>query len=360
MTARLSVLSLCFLAIFTAASLFLGAHTAHAQQGAEGLQIKPAVIEDRADPGSAYTYTIRVTNISASEKLFYINAQDIVGLTDAGLPIFSNEDELTPYEMSTWISVPERSITLLPEETREISFTITVPADASPGSHFAGLFLDSEPQRQRVTGAAVGMRVGSIISLRISGNILEEAQLREFSTRQIVYGNPSVDFEAKVANLGNVLLRPRGIVEITNMRGTKVASIKVNDSAAPVFPGSDKTYTVKWETEGFAFGRYQAVISLVYGEDGRKTITAPTGFWVLPLKPILTVLGGLFACILALYIFVKLYIAKKLREMGVTGSRRADLYMRRNQSPVPRMLLVALSVLFFSIVFLIALFLLFA
>ncbi len=329
-------------------------------QADEGVEIKPAVIEDRADPGETYNFSVRVTNISQSEKVFYLNAQDISGLTDAGLPIFSTETEITPYELSSWIELPDTQITLGPNETRSVPFVIRVPTDATPGAHFGGVFLDARPPKQRATGAAVGLKVGSIINLRISGDVNEDAQLREFSTGHIVYGSAAkIDFNTRIANLGNVLIRPHGLIEITDMRGSKVGVVKVNDIGSGVFPATDKTFTEPWEYDGVAFGRYQAVISLVYGEDGRKTISAATSFWVLPLKPILSILGSIFVILLVLYVIVRMYVARKIREMS-GGRGGGDLYARRNQSPVSKLLIIALALLFLAIAFLVLLFLMFA
>lgn len=346
------VLLLLLVSVFSATSAFA--------QSSEGVEIKPAVLEDRADPGQTYNFTIRATNISNAEKVFFLSAQDIKGLDDSGLPIFSQESEVTPFELSAWVRLPEESITLGPNETKSIPFTIIVPKDASPGAHFGGVFLDAKPPKQRVNGSGVGLKIGTIINLRIAGDVNEDAQLREFSSGKIVYGSAAnVYFNTRLANLGNVLLRPHGLIEITDMRGSKVGLVKVNDNGAGVFPGADKTFTSTWDFDGFALGRYQAVASLVYGEDGRKTVSAATSFWVLPLKPILTILGSIFVALLILYMLVRSYINRKIREMS-GGRGGAELYARRNRSPVPRLLIIALALLFLAIIFLVLLFVMFA
>ncbi len=340
-------------------TLLIGANSVLAQSS-EGVEIRPAVIEDRVEPGQVYNFTIRVTNISTVEKTFYLTAQDITGLTDEGLPIFSEETEITPYELSSWIQLPDTQITLGANEARSVPFSIKVPMNASPGAHFGGVFMDARPPKQRENGAAIGLKVGSIINLRIAGDATEDAQLREFSSTRIVYGSAAnVSFDTRIANLGNVLIRPHGVIEITDMRGSKVGLVKINDIGAGVFPETTKEFNDSWEYDGFAFGRYQAVVSLVYGEDGRKTISAATSFWVLPLKLILTVLGSLFVALLILYVLVRSYINRKIREMS-GGRGGADLYARRNRSPVPRLLIIALALLFLAIVFLVVLFLMFA
>lgn len=338
-----------------------GAH-AQAQTVAEGLRISPAVIEDRVNPGDVYKFTLKVTNIADAPKTFYLAAQNISGLDDAGSPIFAKEGESTKYEMSTWVELPDSSITLGPNETKHIPFSVRVPADASPGAHFGGVFLDARAERQSSTGSGIGYNVGSLLSLRISGDVAEEARFREFSTKKLVYGTPDASFSLKVENLGNVLVRPHGVIEISDMFGKQVGDVRVNDSVAAVFPGETRTFSADWKYDGFALGRYQAVASLAYGEDAKKTITATTSFWVLPLKLLAIVIGSLLAAVLILYIGVRRYISNKLRDMGVTGSQtaHAKLYAKRYGSSNSRLAVVLFAVLLLVIAFLSILFFLFA
>ncbi|MFZ2886898.1 MAG: hypothetical protein WA021_03710 [Minisyncoccia bacterium] len=356
MTNRITVSLVLLLAPFFAV---LAPASYAVAQGVEGLQIKPAVIEDRADPGETYNFTVNVTNVSETERTFYLTAQDIRGLDDRGNPLFAEPGEGTPYELSGWVSFPGASITLKGGESRNVPITVRVPREAAPGSHFGGVFFDIEPQQAESTGAAIALRVGSIIALRISGDTTEDARLREFSTEKRIYSTPNVGFNSRVENLGNVLLRPHGLIEITDMRGTNVATVRVNDTGAPIFPETDRVFTTSWNHDGFAFGRYQAIVSLVYGEDERKTITGTTAFWVLPLKPILTVLGTFLGIALVLYLYIRMYIRRKLGEMGGNRSN-ADYYERRYQRSASRMMLVTAAIFVIAVVFLALLFVMFA
>lgn len=326
----------------------------------EGVQIRPAIIEDRVEPGQIYRFAIKVTNIADNERTFNLLARDISGLDDRGVPIFTEEGVATSFELSSWVKLPQDSIMLKAGQTADIPFSILVPTDATPGAHFGGVFFEVRPEQLQSTGAAVGSRVGTIINLRIAGDVTEEMRLREFSTEKFIYDAPPVNFSARVDNLGNVLLRPHGLVEITDMFGKKVGSVEVNKSAAAVFPGGSREYNVVWEQDGLVFGRYQALLSFVYGEDGRKTIVRATSFWVLPLKPTLITLGVIFGLILGLYVMVKLHINRKLRSMGVSGKTDAQLYAKRYHKPISRMTFVVLGLLIFGLVLLGGLFFMFA
>lgn len=341
--------------------LFIVAMAGVAQaQTPEGVEMKPAIIEDRVDPGSVRSFLLTVTNLSSQERTFYFSALDIKGVDDRGVPIFAQEGEPTPYELSTWITVPEESFTVPSGESREFPFSVTVPKDASPGAHFGGVFLDVRPPRLRTSGAGVGYSVGTIVSLRIAGDVIEDARIRSFSTDKLIYSIPEVTFTTNVENLGNVLVRPHGHVKIVNMTGREVGTARVNENSGAVFPLSERAYDVTWEREGFAFGRYQALVSLVYGEDGRRTITGTTSFWILPLKPILYTIGGFLAFVLVLFMSVRMYIRRKLSEMGVSAVKRGDYYAKRYDRSASRLLVMTVAIALFSLAFLAFLFLMFA
>lgn len=337
------------------ASLVVSAQTVHAQ--ASSLQISPAIIEDRAEPGQVFNFSVRVTNQTDSEATYYLLARDILGTNENGAPIFAEEDTATQYELSSWIALPQDFVTLKAGESKTVPFTVTVPRDATPGAHFGGVFFEQRAVQVTETGAGVASRVGPIINLRIAGDVTEDMRLREFSTAKFIYQAPPVDFTINAENLGNVLLRPHGGIEISDMFGKKVGTIEVNPSAGAVFPGGIRTYEVQWATDGFVFGRYEALASMVYGEDGRKTVTRSASFWVLPLKPLLIVIGVALAVLLGLYIMMRVYIQRKLRAMGVTDATGAA---RRYQNPVSRVTFVSFGLLIVCVALLVLLFSVFA
>lgn len=350
-------LLLGFLLVFT---LTINTSPVAAQEG-EGLKVTPAIIEDKVNPGDVYHFTVTVTNIAPVTKTFTLSAGDIKGLDDAGLPIFADEgEEPTVYALSSWVTLSADTITLPAGGSRSVPFTVRVPTQTSPGAHFGGVFFQAGSEKPETTGAAVSMKIGTIITLRIAGDVVEEARLREFSTDKMIYSSPTVKFKARVENLGNSLARPHGLVEITDMWGKQVGNVEVNEGGAPVFPGADRSYITAWKHDGFAFGRYQAILALNYGDESKKTISATTSFWILPLKMMAIVLGGLLGIIFLLWTGVRMYIRNKLREMGASSSGDASLYARRYNRVGSRLIVVVLAVVLLCVVALAALFLMFA
>ncbi len=286
----------------------------------------------------------------------YTIKKDIQGIDDNGNPVFvDGTDDV--YGLSTWVSFPAPSVLIKGGETKEVPVTVNVPKTVAPGGHFGGVFFSLQSPKSKNTGASVSFEIGTIVSLRIAGNVTEDARVKEFSTDRSVYGKPVVGLTLRLENLGNVLIKPHGVVDITNMLGKKVASLNVNNELAGVFPKNNRAFKLAWNPDGVAFGRYQATAALVYGENGNKTVYQAVSFWVLPLNIIVPVLGGLLAFILLFWFGMRAYVRKKIREFqGGAGARVVAV----SRSAPSRLLFISLGFISFSIIFLVILFLLFS
>lgn len=330
----------------------------HAQESS-GIGIKPATIEEGAEPGEHQEYTVGITNLSSTEQTYYVFTRDIVGVEAGGVPIYADEGaEKTGYELSEWVTLDVSEMTVAPGEERPLLVSIDVPEFATPGSHFGGVFVSLTPPKMRTLGASVGYQVANIISIRVAGDAVANAQIRQFSTGNFIYGESIVDFQARVENKGTILVRPIGPLEVHNMFGKRVALLTFNESKAGIFPQTTRDFEIVWEDEGPGFGRYQAVLSLVYGDQGRQsTITSTVSFWILPMNIILPALGVLAFLLLTAYIIVKLYIRNKLNVVSASSRR---IVRRRRSGGMSALLLVTVVMLAVTALFLIILLALFA
>ncbi len=327
-------------------------------QGA-GIKLVPASIEKGADPGAVIPETLSITNVSEEEKQFYIYKRNIKGVDEGGVPIFADDEEKTGYEVSEWIQIPTEPITVRSGEEYHFDFTIQVPDNASPGSHFGGIFVSAEPPKLRETGAGVGYEVATIISIRISGDVIDDARIRSFSSDNLFYSEKNVKFIAKIENQGNILIRPRGPLTITGMFGGEPASLIVNDTQAGVFPGTARDFEFSWSDEEIGFGRYEAVLALGYdGDGGRKTIDASLVFWVFPTKVMVPILIGFLIVTVGGYLLTRYYINQAI--IRAAGGRRIPTQRYRRQVGISRFAFVFISLLAVLALFLIALLIFFA
>lgn len=349
-----------FLVIFLVFVSFFPSDTTYAQSSA-GISINRATIEPKADPGDTLQESIEVTNLSDTEQTYYIFARDIIGVRDGNAPEFAKEgEEKTGFELSSWLDLPTEPIVVAPRGKATVNFTINVPENATPGSHFGGVFVSVEPPKFREIGASVGYDVASIISIRISGDAVVNAQIREFSTEKIIHGSTDVQFKARVQNSGNVLIKPVGPLEVFNMFGRRVYTTTFNETSGGVFPGTIRDFTKNWKDENPGFGRYQAVLSLLYeANGGNRTIDATVSFWILPMKIITPALLVLVVLLAVSYIGVRIYIKRAIRE--VSGGRVRPLVRRQRRSKhISALMLVSIVMLTVTALFLIILLILFA
>lgn len=324
-----------------------------------GVSISPALIEETLDPGFVKDYAISIRNLESREQTYYLSTKNISDVREGGVPVFAeSNDEITGMELADWITLTESTITLQPNEARDIPFTLNVPTNASPGSHFGGIFISVEAPEIQTSGAAVGFEVANIISIRVSGDVNEFASIRQFSTDKFLYGSQNVRFEVRVENSGNVLVRPTGPLEIYNMLGKKVDTITFNEDVAGVFPGRTRDFVLDWQGEGVGFGRYEAIVSAVYGDEGSiQTMSSTASFWVLPMNIIGPALAVLAVILLLVFVVARIYINRTLARLS--GGSTRMVRRRRQQGPSPILLLTVVMLVVVSL-FLIVLLVLFA
>lgn len=310
-----------------------------------GIGIRPAVFEEQLDPGTVRSFTLDVTNREGQERELFLTARNISGVQGGGRPIFTDQDqELTGYELASWLEFSLPSVVIPAGETRSVEVTLRVPEDAPPGSHFGGINVTAQAPRLRESGAGISYGVTNIVTVLVDGDIDEQAIIRSLSTDKYLYGSTDVNFTARVENQGNVLIRPIGPLEIHNMFGSEVTTLTFNENQAGVFPGITRSFDLQWFDENPGLGKYRATLSLAYGSEGSsKTMTSTVSFWVLPLNIILPAAGALAVLLLVTYIAVRLYVRSAISQH--TGGRRIKGARRPNNGmPLGLLLLVVMLV----------------
>ena len=347
--------------------LFISVQGVQAQDSLS-LRITPAIVEHSMEPGETYSFILTVENLSPSKNTYYFNLRDIKSLSSGGQPIFALQDEQTRYSLREWVALPE-PLELDSGETGQREVIITAPESAGPGGHFGAIFASLVPDiPDEEIASGIGANVGSVMNIRIAGDINEDAQIREFVTDKTVYTKPTVKFSTRVENLGNVLIRPRGPIEVTNIFGKTVATLTMNDTGRGVFPGQIRQFELTWEGDTFTFGRYQALMGLVYGQEARKNMESAISFWVLPMNIIGPVVGGILVLIIGVFIFIRWMVSRKLKEAEhsnknlVWKNQGAEVDRRLSNThaaPVSKLAMIALSLLILALIFLIILFFVF-
>ncbi|QQS22948.1 DUF916 domain-containing protein [bacterium] len=267
-------------------------------------------------PGQSHTQTINLSNTTDSNLTFDVSINDFVPKENTGQPIFLDSDEESDprFSLSSWVSVTQQPEFTIPAKgTTKVVFTITVPEDAEPGTHYGGILFGQLAGDLNVSGSAVEHKAGSIILVRL-GKSQEQIALSKFYTNKNLYLTGPVEFVANLSNVGNVHSKAKGDIVIRNMWGKHIVDVPVNKNAHVILPQSTREYIQEWPVR-FGFGRYTAEMVLYYGNP-KIELRATTAFWVFPVKGL--ILGVLSLVILGIIVNIGLrkynnYIIKRSR-----------------------------------------------
>jgi hypothetical protein len=276
----------------------------------QALTISPPLKEFVADPGTEFGDVIKLINDEGAEKTYFATVEGFRARGEKGEPEFFQTTDET--QLATWITLEQTSVTLKPREKKEIKYTVRVPEKASAGGHYAAIFWSSQaPEPTGITGVGVVSKIGSLVLVRVSGEIKEEMDLIEFSTPKKVYNRLPVQFSLAFENRGNVHLKPSGEITILPVIiGMGKGELTVNEGGGNVLPKSIRRFEASWqksvvpeskaknifsrffeelknEWKNFALGYFRANLFTLFGQNPPQVVQKSIFFLVFPWRVIL-------------------------------------------------------------------------
>jgi hypothetical protein len=286
---------------------------------AQGIEISPALVELNAAKGNTYNIVLNIKNITASTLSYTSSTDDFAAADESGSPKIVLDGQLpTTASVKTWVNM-DAGFTLQPRQTKTITASILVPADAEPGGHYGILRFSGVASTMEDSGVSLSTSAGVLVLIRVAGDITEKASLTSFYSAQNdkqswFFENGPIDFVTRIQNEGNVHVKPAGNIEVRDVFNNLVSMVPVNEEKSNILPNSIRKFSGQFG-QNWLFGHYTASLALGYGTTG-QAITATTSFWVIPYKLILV---GLFALATIIFVLVRLikvyngYIIKKAK-----------------------------------------------
>ena len=201
-----------------------------------------AWVEQELDPGEGAEEHLIVENFSDEAVTFELSAADGVFRDNGRFSMLGPGETST--DAGTWIDVPE-SVTVEARSTEVVPFTTTVPADATPGDHAAGIAASIRSQGSATdgTGVTVQSRVGFRVMTRVTGTIEPALSVSFVSASYDTSWNPLQPGSATVTftatNEGNTRLLIAGTGSLAGSETTFPL-----DSEQELLPGDSRTLTV--------------------------------------------------------------------------------------------------------------------
>ncbi len=313
-------------------SAFAG-HVGAAQTAAVGagnaLKVSPVRLDIKMDPGTTQTITVTIQNLTSTAAILHPVINDFVASGDeSGRPnIILNEDEYAPSHSLKRLVLPLKDFTVHAGETREVKVTIEVPKDAAGGGYYGAVrFAPASNEGDKNVNLAAS--VGTLVLLRVNGNIKEDLAVDSFDVRKkknspssFFMDNKGINAVIRFKNSGNVQVEPFGTISLKRF-GKQVANYKINDSAVrgSVLPDSVRRFDVELKKLS-SFGKYTLVGNFGYGETG-QLLTAQTTFYVVPVFMILIGVGIVLLLLFLIFVLPRMIRAYNRRIIRRASRRR--------------------------------------
>jgi len=299
------------------------ASPALAEEGGLKMTLTPPLIKNNMNPGESWMSTVKMVNNNKEKLVVYAEIKDFRDNGSGGVELISTEESNGEGSHSgflrQWMEVQEGPYEIAPFSSVEIPFNIKVPETAEPGGHYAAILIGTKPvDVVDGTGMSISSMISSLVLVNIAGDVIEDGKIREFSTNKSYYKTPEVKFKLRFENTGNVHLQPKGSIVINDMFGNKKGEIDINKDTAygNVLPGSTKTWEFDWEGESgiLKMGKYNATITVYYGEETAEVDTRSFYFWYVDFKIWGIIFGSILGFILFIFLIIKLYIKRAIKQ----------------------------------------------
>jgi hypothetical protein len=298
---------------------------------AEAITITPPRLELEGDPGETISAEFKVTNDTNSSATYYTQVENFESKDESGNPQFIQTKE----GLATWITVTS-SAQIDPGAQKTIPFSIRIPRNAEPGGYFSSVFVRTTPPPTSGGEVSIGARLGTLVLLRVNGEIQEGVDILEFSTKEKkrFFTSLPVELYYRFQNTGTDRVKPSGEVIIKNLIGLKAKVLNANRSEGSVLPRSIRRFEMPWINSGggqedptlavsernpggfleearyqwehFAFGYYTANLDITFGENN-NTAGGTFRFFVVPWQLLVIIFSGLLIILIALRFMLKRY-----------------------------------------------------
>lgn len=204
------------------------------------LEVSPIRAEHQIEAGATETNVIEVRNSGPKASRVKVYLQDWQ-MDRQGQVSFSRPGS-SPVSLSSWLEINPTDFLVEPGQTKEVRYTLTVPAGAKTGGYRGAIILEgmpAQPGPPTVKKMAVHGRFGVMVYETVGKPDIRA----RFSDFQVIPEKKQVKFVLTLANAGTAHFRPKkSKISITNGQGQEVAAVDIPD--APVLPGATREVEV--------------------------------------------------------------------------------------------------------------------
>lgn len=274
--------------------------------------------EQTLDPGETATEHMAVRNFSDEDVTFRLSSADGFFRDNGRFGMLESGEESV--DAGAWIEMPDE-VAVAAGETEIVAFTTTVPENATPGDHAAGVAASILTQGLDESGASVGVesRIGFRVMTRVTGEVAPAASVSEIVSSYDISWNPlapgTAEVRFRVANTGNTRLMIAGVLDAA---GRSVPFPGDGQIDQELLPGDRRDVRVQvddvWPL--FFLPADLEVAPTVVGDGAGARIDpvrVDAGVWALPLPQLIVLAGA--ALILGAMVWGRIRSRRRIQAM---------------------------------------------
>lgn len=257
------------------------------------------------EPGGTVSDVVRVNNFSDTPQVFRVYSQDAINTPEGSFSLLEGSEE--PVDVGLWAAVDSAQVEVPAKGHVDIPFTMTVPANATPGDHAGGIVasLTDVVTQENDNQVLVENRVGARIYLRVGGELAPSVRIQavsaSFDNGWIPFAGGDMTVTYELENTGNARVTGSQLVEVDGPLGIGLKSVHPED-LPELLPGQKYSVTVTADAVqrlGRATARLTvnpSTLNVPEGSPEPPSVTGVASSWAIPW-PELVVLAVVVALI---------------------------------------------------------------
>lgn len=257
------------------------------------LTFQPSIYELTLNSEESVNLTGAVTNNTNKDITFKIYNKN-VNIDSVANGKFDVVDyaQFTPAD---WIKLNQTEITVGAAQTKDFSFTVTLPRSAEIRDYYPLLVLENYDSSN-----ASNVGVNFNIAVPVLVNVADQLQstrdfikIGNFESANSLVTDLNLNLSFSINNLSKNFIKPTGIIKIYNSENELLGNLpRVNNNFKTMLPGQSLSENIVWNgaDNSFSlipkFGNYKAVLE-VYTSAGNNPVVMESTFFVLPIYHIL-------------------------------------------------------------------------
>jgi hypothetical protein len=240
----------------------------------------------RAAPGERITDYVGITNLTTKPQTFSVYGTDAYTTDDGSFALLAAADQ--PSDIGSWIGLGAKQYKV-PANTRlDVPFSVTVPANATPGDHAGGVIASIAEEQVDANGqkVLVDRRIAARVYLTVACATTPQVKIDTVRLEYHQAANPADGGDMTVTylvrNTGNLRLSGVGSVRVNGPFGWELA--RTDGMEIPeLLPGGAVTVTEKI-TGVQPTVRLAAEVSVLPASFDQQlpAVSRSTGVWAWP------------------------------------------------------------------------------